>query len=254
MMATLSGRHALVTGGGRGIGRAVAEALSAAGASVTVLGRGREVLDETVAAGHAKGVIVADVTDPAAIAAGIKEAVSARGPFDILVANAGGVATAPFAKTGPDQFQRMFDLNVMGIIHCAQAVMGDMVSRKFGRIVAVASTAGLKGYPYVSAYCTAKHAVVGLVRSLAIETAKTGVTVNAICPGYTDTDLVRESVASVSKKTGKSDDEIIAQYVKDMPIARLIKPQEVAAAVLYLCSADAAAVTGTAMTVAGGEI
>ena len=254
MMATLSGRHALVTGGGRGIGRAVAEALSAAGASVTVLGRGREVLDETVAAGHAKGVIVADVTDSAAIAAGIKEAVSARGPFDILVANAGGVATAPFAKTGPDQFQRMFDLNVMGTIHCAQAVMGDMVARKFGRIVAVASTAGLKGYPYVSAYCTAKHAVVGLVRSLAIETAKTGVTVNAICPGYTDTDLVRESVASVSKKTGKSDDEIIAQYVKDMPIARLIKPQEVAAAVLYLCSADAAAVTGTAMTVAGGEI
>ena len=254
MMATLSGRHALVTGGGRGIGRAVAEALSAAGASVTVLGRSREALDEAVAAGHAKKVIVADVTDPAAIAAGVKEAVLARGPFDILVANAGGVATAPFTKTGPDQFQRMFDLNVMGTIHSAQAVMGDMVARKFGRIVAVASTAGLKGYPYVSAYCTAKHAVVGLVRSLAIETAKTGVTVNAICPGYTDTDLVRESVASVSKKTGKSDDEIIAQYVKDMPIARLIKPQEVAAAVLYLCSAEAASVTGTAMTVAGGEI
>ena len=254
MMATLSGRHALVTGGGRGIGRAVAEALSAAGASVTVLGRSREALDEAVAVGHAKGIIIADVTDPAAIAAGVKEAVSARGPFDILVANAGGVATAPFGKTGPDQFQRMFDLNVMGIIHCAQAVIGDMVARKFGRIVAVASTAGLKGYPYVSAYCTAKHAVVGLVRSLAIETAKTGVTVNAICPGYTDTDLVRESVASVSKKTGKTDDEIIAQYVKDMPIARLIKPQEVAAAVLYLCSTDAASVTGTAMTVAGGEV
>jgi NAD(P)-dependent dehydrogenase (short-subunit alcohol dehydrogenase family) len=199
-------------------------------------------------------VIVADVTDPAAIAAAVKEAVSARGPFDILVANAGGVATSPFAKTGADQFQRMFDLNVMGTIHCAQAVVGDMVARKFGRIIAVASTAGLKGYPYVSAYCTAKHAVVGLVRSLAIETAKTGVTVNAICPGYTDTDLVRESVASVSKKTGKSDDEIIAQYVKDMPIGRLIKPQEVAAAVLYLCSSDAASVTGTAMTVAGGEI
>ena len=253
-MTALSGRHALVTGGGRGIGRAVAETLSAAGASVTVLGRSRDVLEETVAAGHAKGVIVADVTDPAAIAAGVKEAVSARGAFDILIANAGGVGTAPFAKTGAEQFQRMFDLNVMGIVHCAQAVMSDMVARKFGRIVAVASTAGLKGYPYVSAYCTAKHAVVGLVRSLAIETAKTGVTVNAICPGYTDTDLVRESVATVMKKTGKSEQDIIAQYVKDMPIARLIKPQEVAAAVLYLCSDNAAAVTGTAMTVAGGEI
>lgn len=253
-MTALSGRHALVTGGGRGIGRAVAEALSAAGASVTVLGRSRDALDEAVAAGHARGVIVADVTDPAAIAAGVKEAVSARGPFDILVANAGGVATAPFAKTGAEQFQRMFDLNVMGIIHCAQAVMGDMVSRKFGRIVAVASTAGLKGYPYVSAYCTAKHAVVGLVRSLAIETAKTGVTVNAVCPSYTDTDLVRDSVATVIKKTGKSEEEIVAQYVRDVPMARLVRPQEVAAAVLYLCSTDAAAVTGTAMTVAGGEI
>ena len=129
-----------------------------------------------------------------------------------------------------------------------------MVGRKFGRIVAVASTAGLKGYPYVSAYCTTKHAVVGLVRSLAVETAKTGVTVNAVCPGYTDTDLVRDSVASVSGKTGKSHDDVVAQYVKDVPMARLIKPEEVAAAVVYLCSADAAAVTGTAMTIAGGEI
>ncbi|MGD9924348.1 MAG: SDR family NAD(P)-dependent oxidoreductase, partial [Pseudorhodoplanes sp.] len=120
--------------------------------------------------------------------------------------------------------------------------------------VAVASTAGLKGYPYVSAYCTTKHAVVGLVRSLAVETAKTGVTANAICPGYTDTDLVRESVAAVSGKTGKSREDVVAQYVKDVPMARLIRPEEVAAAVLYLCGADAGAVTGTAMTVAGGEI
>jgi len=253
-MAQVSGRHALVTGGGRGIGRAVAKALSDAGARVTVLGRGREALEQAVAAGDAAGFISADVTDPAAIAAGVAEAVAARGEFDILVANAGGVATAPFAKTSADQFQRMFDLNVLGIVHCTQAVLGGMISRKFGRIVAVASTAGLKGYPYVSAYCTTKHAVIGLVRSLAIETARTGVTVNAICPGYTDTDLVRESVAAVTKKTGKTDDEIIAQYVKDMPIARLIKPEEVAAAVLYLCSTDAGAVTGTAMTVAGGEI
>lgn len=253
-MARLSGRHALVTGGGRGIGRAVAVALSAAGATVTVLGRQKAALDEAVAAGHAAGAIAADVTDPAAIDAGIKAAEAARGPFDILVANAGGVSTAPFGKTDPAQFQKLFDLNVMGIVHATRAVLPGMVSRKFGRIVAVASTAGLKGYPYVTAYCTTKHAVVGLVRSLAVETAKTGVTVNAICPGYTDTDLVRESVASVTAKTGKTSDEVIAQYVKDVPMARLIKPEEVAAAVLYLCSNDAGAVTGTAMTVAGGEI
>jgi NAD(P)-dependent dehydrogenase (short-subunit alcohol dehydrogenase family) len=253
-MAKLSGRHALVTGGGRGIGRAVAAALSAAGAAVTVLGRQKAALDDAVSAGDAVGLIAADVTDAEAVEAGIKAAEAARGPFDILVANAGGVSTSPFGKTNPAQFQKLFDLNVMGIVHATRAVLPGMVSRKFGRIVAVASTAGLKGYPYVTAYCTTKHAVVGLVRSLAVETAKTGVTVNAICPGYTDTDLVRESVASVTAKTGKTSDEVVAQYVKDVPMARLIKPQEVAAAVLYLCSNDAGAVTGTAMTVAGGEI
>lgn len=253
-MAQLSGRHALVTGGGRGIGRAVAAALSEAGTTVTVLGRQKAALDEAVAARHAAGSIVADVTDAAAVEAGVKQAEAARGPFDILVANAGGVSTAPFGKTDPAQFRALFDLNVLGIVHAARAVLAGMVARRFGRIVAVASTAGLKGYPYVSAYCTTKHAVVGLVRSLAAETAKTGVTVNAVCPGYTDTDLVRASVAAVTGKTGKSYDEVVAQYVKDVPMARLIRPEEVAAAVVYLCSADAGAVTGTAMTIAGGEI
>jgi NAD(P)-dependent dehydrogenase (short-subunit alcohol dehydrogenase family) len=253
-MAVLGGRHALVTGGGRGIGRAIAQALAQAGASVTVLGRQRGPLEDAVAQRHAAGLIVADVTDAAAIAAGIKEAAAARGPFDILVANAGGAETAPFVKTDAAQFQRMFDLNVLGIVHATRALLPDMVTRKFGRVIAVASTAGLKGYGYVSAYCAAKHAVIGLVRSLAIETAKTGVTVNAVCPGYTDTDLVRDSVAAVVKKTGKAPEDIIAHYVKDMPIARLIRPEEVAAAVLYLCSAEAAGVTGSAITVAGGEI
>lgn len=253
-MALLSGRHALVTGGGRGIGRAVAAALSSAGATVTVLGRQQAALDDAVASGHAAGVIVADVTDAAAIDAGVKAAEAARGPFDILVANAGAAETAPFGKTDPEQFRRLFELNVLGIVNCAQILLPGMVARKTGRIVAVASTAGLKGYGYVSAYVTSKHAVVGLVRSLAIETAKSGVTVNAVCPSFTDTDLVRESVAAITKKTGRSEQDVVAQYVKDVPMARLIKPEEVAAAVVYLCSAEASAVTGTAMTVAGGEI
>ena len=253
-MAKLSGRHALVTGGGRGIGRAVAAALTAAGATVTVLGRQQAALDDAVAAGHAAGVIVADVTDPAAIEAGVKAAEAARGPFDILVANAGAAETAPFGKTQPEQFRRLFELNVLGIVNCTQVLLPGMVARKFGRVVAVASTAGLKGYGYVSAYVASKHAVVGLVRSLAIETAKSGVTVNAVCPSFTDTDLVRESVAAITKKTGRSEQDVIAQYVKDVPMARLIKPEEVAAAVVYLCSVDAGAVTGTAMTIAGGEI
>jgi 3-hydroxybutyrate dehydrogenase len=253
-MAKLSGRHALVTGGGRGIGRAVAAALTAAGAAVTVLGRQQAALDDAVAAGHAAGVIVADVTDPAAIEAGVKAAEAARGPFDILVANAGAAETAPFGKTQPEQFRRLFELNVLGIVNCTQVLLPGMVARKFGRVVAVASTAGLKGYGYVSAYVASKHAVVGLVRSLAVETAKSGVTVNAVCPSFTDTDLVRESVAAITKKTGRSEQDVIAQYVKDVPMARLIKPEEVAAAVVYLCSVDAGAVTGTAITIAGGEI
>jgi NAD(P)-dependent dehydrogenase (short-subunit alcohol dehydrogenase family) len=253
-MASLSGRHALVTGGGRGIGRAVAAALSTAGATVTVLGRQQAALEDAVVAGHAKGFAVADVTDPAAVQAGVTAAEAAHGPIDILVANAGAAESAPFGKTDPAQFRRLFELNVLGIVNCAQAVLPGMVARKSGRIIAVASTAGLKGYAYVTAYCTSKHAVVGLVHSLAVETAKSGVTVNAVCPSFTDTDLVRESVAAIIKKTGKSEQEVIAQYVKDVPMSRLIQPHEVAAAVLYLCSPDAGAVTGTALTVAGGEI
>lgn len=253
-MASLQGRHALVTGGGRGIGRAIAAALTAAGATVTVAGRSEDGLKDTVSKGEASGYVVADVTDAARVGAGVKQAVAARGPVDLLIANAGGAESAAFSKTSPEQFQRMFDLNVMGVVHSAQAVLGDMVTRGQGRIVAVASTAGLKGYGYVSAYCTAKHAVVGLVRSLAAETASSGVTVNAVCPGYTDTDLVRESLDRIVAKTGRSREDALGAMLKDNPQKRLVKPQEVAAAVLYLCSPEAASVTGTTLVVAGGEI
>lgn len=253
-MASLQGRHALVTGGGRGIGRAIAAALTDAGATVTVAGRSEDVLKDTVGRGEASGYVVADVTDAVQVGEGVKKAIAARGAIDLLIANAGGAESAAFAKTSPEQFQRMFDLNVMGVVHCAQAVIGDMIARGQGRIVAVASTAGLKGYGYVSAYCAAKHAVVGLVKSLAAETAASGVTVNAVCPGYTDTDLVRESLDRIAAKTGRSREDALGAMLKDNPQKRLVKPQEVAAAVLYLCSPEAASVTGTTLVVAGGEI
>jgi 3-hydroxybutyrate dehydrogenase len=253
MPSTPHAPHALVTGGGRGIGRAIAATLTRQGMTVTVLGRTRAALDEAVAAGDAHFPDIADVANQASIAAAIARAAE-RQPIDILIANAGAAESAPFAKSDAALFARMMDVNFMGVVHAIQAALPSMKTRPYGRIIAVASTAGLKGYAYVSAYTAAKHAVVGLVRSLALELASSRITVNAVCPGFTDTDLFAGSVDNIMTKTGRSREQAVAELAKHNPQGRLVTPQEVADAVLWLCGEGASAVTGQAIAVAGGEV
>lgn len=255
--AGLEGRHAVVTGGGRGIGDAVARALYRHGATLTLMGRDRARLTAAAAAyddTERVGYAVLDVADEDSVDTAFTGARATLGAVDILVNNAGIAESAPFKRTDPPLWRRVLDVDLTGTYLCTRAVFDGMLTSNWGRIVNIASTAGITGYAYVTAYAAAKHGVVGLTRSLARECARTGITVNAVCPSYVDTDMTRQSVQRIVEKTGRTEAEAMEVILRQNPQGRLVTPEEVANTVLWLCLPGSETVTGQAIALAGGEV
>jgi NAD(P)-dependent dehydrogenase (short-subunit alcohol dehydrogenase family) len=252
-MSRLAGRHALVTGGGSGIGAATARALAVEGAKVTIIGRDRAKLD-SVAREIDGFAAVADVTDPAQVNHAFAAARSVHGPLAILVNNAGGTASAPFAKLSGTEWRAVLALNLDSLLHCTQAALEDVLAAPSGRIVNIASTAALKGYAYVAPYVAAKHGVVGLTRALATEFAASRMTVNAVCPGFTETPMAQRSIEQIKTATGRDAVAARAALERFNPQRRLIDPAEVAATVIWLCLPESSSINGQAIALAGGEV
>lgn len=255
----LDGQHAVVTGGAKGIGLAVSSALAAAGATVTLMGRDIDVARreaEKLAETHSVKTYAQrlDVADSQSVEDAFQAARDAAGPVSILVNNAGIAKAAPFLRTSREMWDQIIGVDLTGVFLCTHQVLPGMIDQGFGRIVNVGSTASHLGLPYVSAYCAAKHGLLGFTRSLAVEIAKTGVTVNAVCPGYTDTEIVSGAISNIVAKTGKSEEQALKSLTSHNPQGRLIEPQEVANAVSWLCQQNSSSITGQSIAIAGGEI
>ena len=250
-------RHAFVTGAARGIGFAVVQRLLEQGCRVTLMGRNVQALEQAtqqLAPLGNVGFVSGDVGNADDVAAAFANARAKFGPVDILVNNAGQAVSERFDRMTAEAWHSMLSVNLTGTFHCMQAALPDMLANKWGRIVNIASTSGLQGYAYVSAYCAAKHGVVGLTRSVALEVARKGITVNAVCPGYTETDLVRDALDNIMQKTGMTLDEARSKLAESNPQEHLVQPEEVADAVAWLCQPGSSAVNGQSIPVDGGEV
>jgi NAD(P)-dependent dehydrogenase (short-subunit alcohol dehydrogenase family) len=250
-------QHAIVTGAGGGIGTAIVSVLVQSGIKVSLLGRKIESLN-TVLDGLGRPTTAQAVICDVACRDNVDDAVSAVtasfGPINLLVNCAGMAKTKPFHKMTNDDWNDSIDVNLNGVFNCTSAVINSMRDQTFGRIVNIASTSALKGYAYVSAYCASKHAVLGLTRALALETALLGITVNAICPGYTDTSIISDGVKVIAEKTGRTAEHALRAFTKTNPQQRLITPMEVANTVLWLCDEHSQSITGQALSLSGGEV
>lgn len=252
MQASLDGQHALVTGGGTGVGAAIAVALAEAGATVTITGRRENPLQETAARHEAIHWAIADVTDATALRAAVSAAADNFGPLSIVIANAGVAESQPFARLSAEQWQRMIDVNLTGVFNTFQCGLDSMLAAGWGRMIAIASVAGLTGSAYVSAYCAAKHGVVGLTRALAEELGPKGITVNAICPGYTQTPMLDRTLDNIVEKTGMSRDQAAASLLKGSPTGQFVQPAEIADLVLQLCADQSDPRNGAAIALPEG--
>lgn len=241
--------HVVITGGGTGVGAETAHQFARAGYLVTIMGRTEETLKAQDLPYH-----VCDVTDAGQVAAAFDAARDAQGAIDVVVANAGAATSVPFAKMTAADLTGMMDVNVAGVFNVWQAALADMKAAKKGRMIAIASTAGLKGYPYVAGYCAAKHGVIGLTRALALELAPTGITVNAICPGFIETPMTERSITNIVEKTGMSAQDAAKSLTKGNPQRRFIQTDEVAGTALWLCSDAARSINGHTLSLSGGEI
>ncbi|WP_170552674.1 SDR family NAD(P)-dependent oxidoreductase [Ruegeria atlantica] len=241
--------HVVISGGGTGVGAAIAKTFAEDGVAITLLGRTEATLQQ-----QRLPFEVCDVTDTVQVQAAFESARAQRGPVTAVIANAGAAHSVPFAKMTADDLRGMTEVNLIGVFNVWQAGLADMQTAGAGRLVAIASTAGLKGYPYVSGYCAAKHGVIGLTRSLAVELAPTGITVNAVCPGFVDTPMLERSIETIVEKTGMSAEDAAASLHRGNPQRRFIETDEVASAVKWLCSDAAKSVNGHMLSLSGGEI